>query len=89
MNYREAVNLMVLNTKIGSWGYEFHCQLDLTPGETVTLIAKAENDRFNIYVNGEYLCTLLYRTDVTDVKRMEYTATPNSGSELKSLQFYY
>ena len=95
MNYRENKKKMVLNTYsifIG-WGYEVHISdLHFTPGETVTLIAKAENERFDIYINGELRGDFHYRPttfQAINVKRIEFGATEDSGSELKSLEIFY
>ena len=93
MNYRIYSKKMYLNSKHAGQNwlyYEIYIpNLEFTPGETVTLIAKAEVAHWVIYINGEQRVTYPHRLPAPTIKRMEFEATDDSGSELKSLQFFY
>ena len=92
MNYRFYSKRMHINEKaVGSpWGSEVRIyDLHFTPGETVILIAKAEAEKFVIYINGEQRAVFGHRLPVTSITRMEFDATDDSGSDLKSLQIFY
>ena len=92
MNYRIYSKKMYLNAKAAGqgWGHEVYItNLHFTPGETVTLTAKAEEGKFDIYINGEKRGGFSYRLPVTSIKRVQFGASDDSGSELKSLQIFY
>ena len=91
-NYRFDEKLFALNSRPagGEWGEEVYItNVQFTPGETVTLTAKAECNGFVIYINGEERGYFEYRLPATSVTRVFFWAYPDSGSELESLQIFY
>ena len=94
MNYRVDSNkTLVLNsmTAGGGWGREVHIPVDLTPGDPVFLTAQAEDNKFDIFIDGILRGDFPYRPGlpVTSVKRVLFWAYDDSGSQLLSLHIFY
>ena len=85
-------DILILNTKPagGSWGTrEAVDNFYLTPGTNMKLTAKAEDGHFAIIANGQQVATYNYRLSVESVKRIQFSTTSGSGSELVSFTFGY
>ena len=85
-------DIMNLNTKPagGSWGTrESVNNFYFTPGSNVELTAEAEDGHFAIIANGKQVATYNYRLPVESVKRIQFSTTSGSGSELVSFTFGY
>ena len=85
-------DILILNTKPanGSWGTEQHVNdFYFTPRTNVELTAKAEDGHFAIIANGLQVATYNYRLPVESVKRMQFSTTSGSGSELVSFTTGY
>ena len=83
-------DILILNTKPtnGGWGPEQHVNnFYFTPGTNVELTAKAEDGQFAITANGLQVATYDYRLPVETVKRIQFSTTDGSGSELVSFTF--
>ena len=92
MDYRAYQSKMVLNAHGAgnNWGSEVRIyNLVYTAGEALILMAKAEEEGWVVYINGEEIGYFQHRLPVTSMKRMLFKATSGSDSELKSLQFFY
>ena len=85
-------DILILNTKPanGSWGTEQHVKdFYFTPRTNMELTAKAEDGHFAIIANGLQVATYNYRLPVESVKRLQFSTTSSSGSELVSFTFGY
>ena len=85
-------DILILNTKPagGSWGPEQHVNnFYFTPGTHVTLTAEAEDAHFAIIANGLQVATYDHRLPVETVKRIQFSTTDGSGSELVSFTFTF
>ena len=83
-------DILILNSKPanGGWGTEQHVEdFYFTPGTNVELTAKAEDGQFAIIANGLQVATYDYRLPVETVKRIQFSTTDDSGSELVSFTF--
>ena len=83
-------DILILNTKPagGKWGREQRVNnFYFTPGTHVRLTAKAEVGHFAIVINGLRVATYNYRLPVDTVKRIQFSTTSGSGSELVVFTF--
>ena len=83
-------DIMNLNSKPadGGWGTRQSVNdIHFTPGANVELTAKAEDGQFAIIANGQPIATYDYRLPVETVKRIQFSTTEGSGSELVRLTF--
>ena len=85
-------DILILNSQPsnGEWGTEQHVNdFYFTPGTNMELTAKAEDGHFAIIANGLQVATYDYRLPVESVKRIQFSTTEGSGSELVSFTFGY
>ena len=83
-------DILILTSKPagGNWGPEQHVNnFYFTPGTNVELTAQAEDGHFAIIANGLQVATYNYRLPVESVKRIQFSTTSGSGSELVSFTF--
>ena len=86
------VDILTLNTRPanGGWGREQYVNnFHFTPGSNLELTAKAKNGHFAIIANGLQVATYNYRRPVGSVKRVQFSTTQGSGSELVSFTFRF
>ena len=85
-------DILVLSSKPAgrSWGTKQHVKdFYVTPETKLELTAKAEDGHFAIIANGLQVATYKYRLPVESVKRIKFSTTEGSGSELVSFTIGY